>query len=372
MEKVLMVGCDLHDRNMLVRFACGHDEPQQATFNNDSCGRDALVKRLRAVASEVGAKRVVLVYEASGQGFGLCDFLTDRDVETHVLSPTHLPSTPKHLKQKTDSKDAQKLLECLRAHILAGNALPTVWIPPQRLRDDRELIRSRIDLADEVTALKVRIGSTIKKHGIELSASGTSNWSKGFVEWLKQRTQTMDLCVGSVLRMHLEKYEFLQQQLKQLDKCVQQLSQTERYRAASEELLKIKGVGVLTAMTFLTEIGDLDRFKNRRELAAYMGLCPSSFESGEKNDRKGHITKQGSHRLRKLLCQSAWVGVVRDPEEKAKYEQLHGGKKDRKKTAIVALMRLRGIRMWHIAKDCGVSTELKGRGGPHDLPRRPA
>lgn len=372
MSNVLMVGCDLHDRNMLVRFACGLDEPQQATFDNDDSGRDALVKRLRLVAAETGAERVVLVYEASGQGFCLCDFLTDRGIETHVLSPTHLPSTPKHLKQKTDSKDAQKLLETLRAHILAGNALPTVWIPPQRLRDDRELIRSRIDLADEITALKARVGSMIKKHGIEVPKSGASKWSKKYIERLRQLVQTLDVCVGSVLRMHLDRYEFLQQQLKLLDKSVKELSQTERYRAACAELLTLKGVGILTAMTFLTEMGDLHRFQNRRELAAYMGLCPSSFESGEKNDRKGHITKQGSHRLRKMLCQSTWVGVVRDPEARAKYERIHGGKKDRKKKAIVALMRQRGIRMWHIAKRCGVSAELRGRGGPHDLPRRPA
>ena len=56
-----------------------------------------------------------------------------------------------------------------------------------------------------------------------------------------------------------------------------------------DELRKLPGVGLLVAMTFLTEMGDLERFHNRREMAAYLGLCPSSFESGETNDRKGRI-----------------------------------------------------------------------------------
>ena len=47
------------------------------------------------------------------------------------------------------------------------------------------------------------------------------------------------------------------------------------------------GVGVLTALVFLTELGDLSRFTNRRQLAAYLGLVPSSYETGKTNDRKG-------------------------------------------------------------------------------------
>ncbi len=63
-------------------------------------------------------------------------------------------------------------------------------------------------------------------------------------------------------------------------------------------LTSIIGVGTLTAMVFLTEMGDLNRFPNRRKLKAYVGLAPTSHESGEIKDRKGHIARRGSSRLR--------------------------------------------------------------------------
>jgi len=60
-------------------------------------------------------------------------------------------------------------------------------------------------------------------------------------------------------------------------------------------------------MVFLTEMGDLRRFRNRKKVGAYLGLVPTSNESGENTDHKGHITHQGPARLRKVLCQAAWV-----------------------------------------------------------------
>ena len=102
-------------------------------------------------------------------------------------------------------------------------------------------------------------------------------------------------------------------------------------------------------MVFLTELGDLNRFSNRRQLAAYLGLAPASFESGERNDRKGHITRQGPARVRKLLCQAAWARVRTDERTKATYERLVARNPKHKKIAVVACMRRLGIEMWHRA-----------------------
>ena len=143
-----------------------------------------------------------------------------------------------------------------------------------------------------------------------------------------------------------------------LDKAVRQLAKTNRYRAAHTELRKIPGVGLLTAMTFLTEMGDFHRFHNRRQVAAYLGACPSSFESGQANDRKGRITRQGPSRLRKLLCQASWVAQRHCLETKQTYTRIRGGKSNRTKKAIVAVMCRLGIKMWHRALSCGVSSEL--------------
>lgn len=136
-------------------------EPQQLAYDNDAAGRRRMIGRLKSIAQKNDALRIVFVYEASGLGHGLSNQLDGEGIECDVLSPTHLPKTPKSTKQKTDARDAQMLLEQLRGFILAGNILPVVWTPPQRLRDDRELVRARIDVADEITQMHRR-GSSIR------------------------------------------------------------------------------------------------------------------------------------------------------------------------------------------------------------------
>ena len=365
MSKVIMVGCDLHNRSMLIRFAVGKGEPEEASFSNDRLGRPALVERLKGAAKKHRSTRIVLVYEASGQGYGLSDFLHDQGIECHVLSPTQLPKTPKSAKQKTDSKDAQMLLEQVRGFVLGGNRLPVVWTPPQRLRDDRELVRARIDAADDTTRIKLQILAMLKRYDILQPAWYTTKWSRKMVNWLRETAASMDAVVAPVLASLIDRYELYHAEQNKLDKSIKRLSETDRYRTACRELQKLSGVGVLTAMTFLTEMGDLTRFRNRREVAAYLGLCPSSFESGEANDRKGRITRQGPARLRKLLCQAAWVSI-RCEAIRATYYRIRGGKTNRSKKALVALMRRLAITMWHRAAACGAVEELRGRGGPHE------
>ncbi len=285
-----------------------------------------------------------------------------------MLSPTHLPKTPKGAKLKTDARDAQMLLEQVRGFVLAGNNLPVVWTPPQRLRDDRELVRARVDVADEMTRIKLKIGSLLKRYEQPTNSPTKTKWTKAHVRWLrKEVVPGLEMTVGVKLRLLLDRLELYRHEQAELDKALKKLSREERYKASCRELRKLPGVGLLVAMTFLTEMGDLTRFHNRREVAAYLGLCPSSHESGETSDRKGRITRQGPARLRKMLCQAAWVSISKCDELASAYHRIRQNQKHRTKKALVALMRKLGIRMWHRSLSCGVSEELVGRGGPHAL-----
>ena len=73
MSKVIMIGCDLHDRSMLLRYAVGTGQPQQLSYDNDARGRGQMVSRLKGIAEKQQATRIVFAYEASGQGYGLSD-----------------------------------------------------------------------------------------------------------------------------------------------------------------------------------------------------------------------------------------------------------------------------------------------------------
>ena len=120
MSNVITVGCDLHDRSMLLKTACGKNKAEQKSFLNDAENRLKMVNYLRQFAEKQQSKRIVFVYEASGLGYGLYDLLLDHDIECYVLSPTHLPKTPKSKRNKTDAKDAQMLFEQARGIVLRG------------------------------------------------------------------------------------------------------------------------------------------------------------------------------------------------------------------------------------------------------------
>lgn len=360
MSQVTIIGCDLHDRSMLLKIAVGMEEPVQRSFVNDEVGRDEMLRFLIDSAVQRGSERIVFVYEASGQGYGLYDLLSRDGIVCYVLSPTRLPSNPKRKKQKTDPKDAMMLLELARAHVLAGNKLPTVWIPPQQLRNDRELVRMRLATAESCTQVKLQIHSMLKRYGRALPSWFVKSrcWTRRFVAWLEEQAAKLPEQVTPTLRALIERFQLLHRQIAELDKHVRRLAQSDRYRAAHKYLREMPGVGLLTAMTFLTEMGDPMRFSNRREVAAYLGLCPASFESGEAKDRKGHITRQGPGRVRKVLCQAAWAAIRLDDATRNTWERIKGGKKRHGKKATVAIMRKLAIKMWHLMLKAGVSHEL--------------
>ena len=133
-----------------------------------------------------------------------------------------------------------------------------------------------------------------------------------------------------------------------LEAEVEELSRDERYVRAVRNMTELDGVGILTAMTFLLELGDVRRFDNRRQLASYLGLVPTSYESGDDDDHKGHITRMGPARVRKVLNQAAWTIVRLDPLWKARYGPLAERRGALK--AIVAIMRKLGIELWHRAQ----------------------
>ena len=237
------------------------------------------------------AERIVFAYEASGLGYGLSDELNDTGIECHVLSPTHLPKTPKSAKAKTDAKDAQMILEQVRGFVLAGNKLPVVWTPPQRLRDDRELVRARIDVGEELTRVKVKITSMFKRYPIGIASPTRSRWTKKFIAYVRDEVlPTIDLAVGAKLECLMDRYEMFQAEQAKLDKAIDQLARTNRYKRAYGELRKLAGVGRLVAMTFLTEMGDLTRFPQSTGSRRVPGVV-----SQQSRNRQSRQPKRSDH-----------------------------------------------------------------------------
>ena len=178
MDKVLLAGADVHDENMRVRYAVGREEARGQTFANRQKVWPKLVAFLRQEARRGRARRIVFAYEASGVGFTLHDFLRGAGVECYVLAPTQMKRAPQDRRDKTDDKDAMKVLDEVRAHVLAGSKLPAVWVPDAETRDAREVVRARVDIGLKVTRVKVQVQTLLKRHGME-RAAGRKGSPKG-------------------------------------------------------------------------------------------------------------------------------------------------------------------------------------------------
>jgi transposase len=238
-------------------------------------------------------------------------------------------------------------MEVLRGSVLAGNRLPKVWIPPAQLRDDRELVRRRLELGEELSRTKNRIHGLLQRRGIRRPEHLKSLWTQKYLRWLDEVAGVSGRGLCEHLRSLLRELRFCLSEQEQLDRELQSLSEQSRYQAQAFSLTSLKGVGLLTALVFLTELGDLKRFGNRRALASYLGLTPRSYESGEHNDRKGHISRLGPSRVRKVLNQAALAVINFSPEWGRWYRlRTRDSKSTHKKKMIVAVMRRLGVWMW--------------------------
>jgi hypothetical protein len=111
MDKCILIGCDLHDRSMLLKIAVGLAVPDKRSWSNDRSGRVAMIGDLKRGVAAVGANRIVFAYEASGLGFTLYDELTASGTECHVLAPTLMERSVKHSKGKTDGRVLARMVE---------------------------------------------------------------------------------------------------------------------------------------------------------------------------------------------------------------------------------------------------------------------
>jgi transposase len=353
MSNTIICGMDAHDNTLSNRIGVNRETPETKKVKNTQDGRQKLFKYLGTLAQKNDETRIIVAYEASPLGFGIYDECVEAGIECHILAPTKMLKAVKDRKRKCDERDAQRIFEMLRAHVLAGNELQDIWIPDQQTRDDRELVRSRLDVGKKLTVLKTQVQMLLKRNKAVKPKYVGKSWTLSYRRWL----EGLELKRGALVTLSslLRQIEKLEAEIWILDKEIEGLSKTDRYRLASEALVvQIKGVGLLTAMVYLTEIGDMRRFNNRKEIGSYLGLAPSINESGEGSDRKGHITREGPARVRKVLCQAAWARVIHDDEEARVYQRIVKKNPKHKKIALVASMRRLGVLMWHIAWDAQV------------------
>jgi transposase len=319
--KTVFIGIDLHRNSWHMSAVVDDEIIFSGTLPADP---EALMKFLRRYHRNT----IRVVYEASCFGYWLYELLNDSGIECIVTPPTLVPMEyGNHV--KTDKRDSRKL-----ACLLSKGMLKKVWAPSPQLRAHRQALRRRQKLVSDRTRVKHRIKSELCFHGFTISYPQRS-WSANFVARLKA-IPIADPVQQQSFWILVEEYEYLNQLVEQQTDLLKILAASETYKDRVELLLTIPGIGPISAISLLLELGDVSRFARAEQLAAYVGLTPSQYSSGDKI-RLGRITRCGKNSLRAVLTQAAWSAVRKSREFRKYYENLayrRGSKK-----AIVAVAR---------------------------------
>jgi transposase len=174
---------------------------------------------------------------------------------------------------KTDKLDARGL-----NHLQRTGTLPTVWIPPGELRDQRDLPRTRMVLVRQRTQLKNRIHATLAKYALQSTEVSDLFGARG-VTLLRQHLDALPPHTAFATRALLEQVEALDRQVRGFE---QRMRVVFKPTSAIELLMTLPGVGFILAVVIGLELGDVTRFPDAERLASYAGTTPRVRASGGK------------------------------------------------------------------------------------------
>jgi transposase len=259
---------------------------------------DTTEKAIRRFIKKLGGpERLAVCYEAGPGGFALWRLLASMGVACDVVAPSLVPVRAGD-RVKTDRRDAKKLVSLFRAGLLRFVAPPTP--ETEGLRD---LLRCRDDIRCARTAARHRVGKQLLRHGL-VFREGKKSWTKMHLAWVHAQ-RLSDPLAHAALEQMLIHLDGIDRQLATLDARLEEIARHERWGWQVDRLRAFRGISTLTALGLIAEIGDFARFSHPRELAAWLGITPSEYSSGEQQHR-GHITKSGNRHARRLLVEAAW------------------------------------------------------------------
>jgi transposase len=287
------VGLDVHKETIAVAVAeVGKADAQVlGIIPNDE-------KALRSLMRKLGPPAQLRVcYEAGPCGYVIYRFLQHLKIDCVVVAPSLIPRKPGD-RIKTDRRDARKLAALFRNGLLT----PT-WIPDREHEALRDLVRAREDAVTDRLRTRQRLGKFLLPLGAT-APEGASAGSLRYRQWLAQLSWDLP-AQQIVFTEYCQALEEVGQRLVRLEREIETLTTTSAHAATIAALQAMRGVGSITAMTIVAELGDISRFRSPRQLMAYAGLVPSEHSSG-RSVHRGSITKTGNAHLRRVMIESAW------------------------------------------------------------------
>jgi transposase len=300
---------------------------------------------LERMVQEVKPDRVV--FEVCNIAGWVSDSLRRLGVaEVQVANTYGEPWRWRKVSKKNDRRDGLKL-----AQLSALHQIKEVYIPQIEVRQWRALIAFRQQLVRRRGRIKNHIRDLLVAEG-QLLPRGASCWTQLGIKRLEAlarplREVGMSEMWRGELDIELRQLRELQQEIEVLEEKLETIAAADPRIAL---LRTIPGVGPRLAEAIVALIDRPERFQKAVEVSTYIGMVPKEFDSGE-TVRRGRITKHGSRLVRSLLVEVAWAGLRHNPWIRETYQRISGGKKSRKKIAIVAVGRRLLVRCWAMLRD---------------------
>ena len=325
-----------------------------------------LIGRIRKrVIREFGPSvEMISCYEASYDGFWLHRLLEHHGVRNHVIDPASLQVDRRARRAKTDRIDAARLLRSLMAH---ARGEPKVWsvvrVPSVAEEDDRRLHRERDRLVNERGQHVNRIKGLCAVHGIydyepmhskrmlrleRLRTATGDQLPRRFKEEIERELQRLELVLRMIKAIETER-----------DAIASAKASTHTNAKKIQKLVKLKGIGAEFATVLVGEVF-FRPFSNRQQIASYVGLTPSHFQSGSMSRDQG-ISKAGNPKARTTMVELAWMWLRHQPGSSlsAWFRERVGTLKGRiRRISIVAVARKLLICLWRYLEAGVLPTDI--------------
>ncbi|WP_404295580.1 IS110 family transposase (plasmid) [Microvirga sp. RSM25] len=247
-----------------------------------------LVHKLASRHSEL-----LFCYEAGPTGYGLQRQISAFGYDCAVIAPSLIPKRPGE-RVKTNRRDALTLARLHRA-----GELTAIWVPDP----GHEAVRAREAAMADLREKRQYLQSFLLRHGRIFS--GRKPWTRAHARWLAELVFEHP-AQYLVLGEYRQAIADAEARLERLTQQVAEIVATWSMAPVVEAYQALRGVALLTAVTFVAEIGDVRRFESPRQLMAFLGLVPCESSTGERV-RRGGITKAGNTRVRRVLIEGAWT-----------------------------------------------------------------
>jgi transposase len=283
----VFVGLDYHDAGVQVCIL----DPHGRVLANAACP-NAAAALADFVARHGGP--VFAAIEACTGAADLADELVGRFGWSVDLAHPGYVRRMKQTPDKTDCTDARLLADLERV-----GYLPRVWAAPAAVRDLREVVRYRHQLAARRRAAKVRVRALLRQHR-QKPPAGVNPWTIAWHRWLRDGTALPD-STRWVIDRHRAELAELAGRTRAADAQLARLTADD---PLVNYLLAVKGIGPVTAVTLRAEIGRFDRFRTGKQVARFCGLSPRNASSGARQADAGLI-RAGSPLVRMVVIEAA-------------------------------------------------------------------